>query len=77
MPISFDGGSTGDEPTATLLRRRQALQEDSRSRSAFLEERLAPLARVWIAELEPSEVEGLFREATELAVDLLRGEGQP
>lgn len=77
MPISFDGGSTGDEPMATLLRRRQALQEDSRSRSAFLEERLAPLARVWIAELEPSEVEGLLREATELAVDLLRREGQP
>jgi hypothetical protein len=34
--------------------------------------RFEDLERVWIADLEPSEVEGLFREATELAVDLLR-----
>ena len=75
MSLTLDDLPGSDELTTAFLRRRQALLEDTASRSVFLERQFAPLERVWIAELEPAEVEGLFREATELAVDLLRRGG--
>jgi DNA repair exonuclease SbcCD nuclease subunit len=76
-PLSptFDELQTSDDLTAALLRRRHALLQDTAARNAFLDRQFAPLERVWIAELEPSEVEGLLREATELAVELLRRGG--
>jgi DNA repair exonuclease SbcCD nuclease subunit len=72
LPLAIDELPTTGELTATLLRRRHALLQDAVTRNAFLEKQFAPLERVWIAELEPSEVEDLFREATELALDLVR-----
>jgi DNA repair exonuclease SbcCD nuclease subunit len=66
---------TSDELTAAILRRRQSLLEDAAARRVFLQKHFEPLERIWIAELEASEVEGLLREATELAVDLLRRGG--
>jgi DNA repair exonuclease SbcCD nuclease subunit len=75
MAQTIDDLPVSNELTAALLRRRHALLQDAATRSAFLEKQFAPLEQVWIAELEPSEVESLFREASELAVDLLRREG--
>jgi len=74
---SFDGDAAprSDELIAAIVRRRSTLLEDAAARAVFLHKRFEALERVWIADLEPSEVEGLFREATELAVDLLRGGG--
>jgi hypothetical protein len=66
---------TSDELTAAILRRRQSLLEDAAARRVFLQKHFEPLERIWIAELEASEVEGLLREATELAMDLLRRGG--
>lgn len=71
-----DISSTPDELTAAVLRRRSALLENDAARAAFLRDRFEPLEQVWIAELEPSEVEGLFQEATELALESLRGGGR-
>lgn len=76
IPLRPDELSTSDELTAALLRRCQVLLQDGAARSIFLKRQLAPLERVWIAELEPSEVDDLLREATELALDLLR-RGEP
>jgi DNA repair exonuclease SbcCD nuclease subunit len=70
-----DDSFASDELIAAILRRRLALLEDAAARGVFLQKRFEDLERVWIADLEPSEVEGLFREATELAVDLLRRRG--
>jgi DNA repair exonuclease SbcCD nuclease subunit len=70
--LAVDDSPTSDELIAAIVRRRLALLEDAVERGGFLQKRFEDLERVWIADLEPSEVEGLFREATELAVDLLR-----
>ncbi len=62
-----------DDLAGELLRWRERLADDPDACSRFLERCFEPLLQKWVAEIEPHEVEGLLRDAEELAVDLLVG----
>jgi DNA repair exonuclease SbcCD nuclease subunit len=62
---------------AAVLQRGEVLRAEAGERERFLDACFEPLLRKWVAELEPGEAPALLREAEELAIESLRGEGEP